>query len=236
MDQAGGGKVAINGPAYHGAQYRLLAQAGVDWIALWQETYRESQFHKWHMVPSPKAHFWFRVDALDRALRAGIPQAAPGILFGLSDWRQDVVRLVQHCRYLADQYGKMPVAVGIPRLKPALGSPGSGLPSRFSVSDLEYRLALATLKLALPHCRLFFNTREPLDFNWRLLCGGNLFTIDCATFPGGYLDPTEAGQFTTESYGRREDLLEVLRAAGFAIEDYVWPQREPIAASLQQKE
>ncbi|MBI4464587.1 MAG: hypothetical protein HY647_07775 [Acidobacteria bacterium] len=220
MDRAGGGKIAVNGPAYQGAQYRVLAEAGLDWLALWQETYQENPFHKWHQVPSPKAHFWFRVDALDRALRAGIPQVAPGLLFGLADWRLDVLRLIQHCRYLTQQYGKVPYALGIPRLKPALGSPASSKPSRFSVSDLQYRLALAILELALPDSRLFFNTREPLSFNRQVLCGGNLFTVDCSTFPGGYLDPIPAGQFATESYGPRAELVRGLEEAGFEIADY----------------
>ncbi|OFW26985.1 MAG: hypothetical protein A3H27_04895 [Acidobacteria bacterium RIFCSPLOWO2_02_FULL_59_13] len=230
MDRAGGGKIAVNGPAYQGAQYRRLAEAGLDWLALWQETYQEDQFLKWHQVPSPKAHFRFRLDALDRALRAGIGQVAPGLLFGLADWRLDVLRLMQHCRYLEEQYGKPPYALGIPRLKPALGSPASGRPSRYSVSDLQYRLALAVLKLAVPQSRLFFNTREPLRFNRQVLCGGNLFTVDCATFPGGYLDPTQAGQFRTESYGQREELVRTLQEAGFVMEDYVPPEPALAAA------
>lgn len=220
LDRAGGGRVAINAPAYQSAQYHRLARAGVDWVALWQETYDEEQFSRWHPVPSPKAHYRFRLDALERALRAGIPQIALGILFGLSDWRWEVLRLIEQCRYLESQYGIRPYALGIPRLKPALGSPASGKPSRFTLSDLEYRLAVAILKLVAPHSRLFFTTREPLALNWQLLCGGNLFTLDCSTVPGGYLEEVGEGQFAVQSYGERKSLLQAFRGAGYTIEGF----------------
>lgn len=213
----GGGLIALNAPAYEEADYRLLRDAGLDWVALWQETYHQSHFDRWHSPASPKRQYDFRLDAWDRAIAAGHDRVALGVLFGLYDWRYDVLALIEHGNYLRRTYGSEPYALGIPRLKAARGVLASQKPSRFSVSDEDYQLAVSVYHLAFPRARLFFNTRESYEFNWSMVAAGDLFTVDCETLPGAYLRGRLPGQFSTHAYPPRREVASAFESRGFAL-------------------
>ncbi len=214
LTDLGGGMVALNAPPYDEESYRALRGAGLDWMALWQETYDEAQFGRWHFQGSPKRQYEYRLDVWDRAIAAGFTRLALGILFGLYDWRFEVLALVEHASYLRRTYGIEPHALGIPRLKPARGVLASQKPSRFSVSDEDYRFAVSLYHLALPHARLFFNTRETYEFNMGMVARGDLFTVDCETLPGAYLRGTLPGQFATHAYPPRRDVVAAFARKG----------------------
>jgi 2-iminoacetate synthase len=230
LQALGGGLVALNAPPYGEADYRRLREAGLDWVALWQETYDQAHFDRWHFMGSPKRHFEFRLDVWDRAIAAGFDRVALGVLFGLYDWRFDVLALVEHGNYLRRTYGLEPYALGIPRLKPARGVLASQKPSRFAVSDDDYRLAVSVYHLAFPRTRLFFNTREPYEFNLALVAGGDLFTVDCETLPGAYLRGRLPGQFATHAYPPRGEVVAALEQRGFTCR-FLAPEARPVPAS-----
>ncbi len=214
--EVGGGVVALNAPAYEEKDYRALRGAGLDWVALWQETYDETQFGRWHFQGSPKRQYEFRLDVWDRAIAAGFSRVALGILFGLCDWRFEVLALVEHANHLRKNYGVEPHALGIPRLKPARGVLASQKPSRYSVSDDDYRLAVSLYHLAFPRTRLFFNTRETYDFNMSMVTRGDLFTVDCETLPGAYVRGGLPGQFATHTYPPRREVVAAFSRNGYA--------------------
>ncbi|MBZ5546155.1 MAG: hemerythrin domain-containing protein, partial [Acidobacteriia bacterium] len=217
LAERGGGLVALNAPPYEEADYRRLRSAGLDWVALWQETYDQPHFERWHLEGSPKRQYEFRLDVWDRAIAAGFTRVGLGVLFGLYDWRFDVLALVEHANYLQRTYGIAPHVIGIPRLKPARGVLASQKPSHFSVSDEDYRLAVSVYHLAVPQARLFFNTREPYEFNLSMVTRGDLFTVDCETLPGAYLRGRLPGQFATHSYPSRREVT-----AEFTRQGYAW--------------
>ncbi len=223
LEEVGGGLVALNAPAYEESDYRRLHDAGLDWVALWQETYHQPHFDRWHFPGSRKRHFEFRLDVWDRAVAAGFERVALGVLFGLYDWRFDVLALIEHGNYLRRAYGIEPHALGIPRLKPARGVLASQKASRFSVSDEDYRLAASVYQLAFPRARLFFNTRESYEFNMQMAAGGNLFTVDCETLPGAYLRGRLPGQFATHAYPPRAEVAERFEQLGFTCR-YLSPE------------
>jgi 2-iminoacetate synthase len=150
---------------------------------------------------------------------------ALGVLFGLYDWRYDVLALIEHASFLRKVYGIDPYAIGIPRLKPALGVPASQKRSRFSVGDQDYRLAVSLYHLAFPRTRLFFNTRESYEFNLSMVEGGDLFTVDCETSPGGYQRGHSPGQFSTHRYPSRREVAATFERRNFFCR-YVAPQSE----------
>jgi len=215
LQALGEGQVALNAPAYEESDYRLLRDAGLDWVALWQETYHQPHFDRWHFPGSRKRHFAFRLDVWDRAIAAGVKRVALGVLFGLYDWRFDVLALIEHGNYLRRAYGIELHALGIPRLKPARGVLASQKASRFSVDDEDYRLAASVYQLAFPRARLFFNTRETYEFNMSMAAGGNLFTVDCETLPGAYLRGRLPGQFSTHAYPPRAEAAKRFESMGF---------------------
>ncbi len=216
LEARGGGAVALCSPAYEREAYALLAAAGLDWVAEWQETYDRAHFNRWHYSGSPKRQFEFRLDIWDRAIPAGIRKVALGALWGLYHWRFDALGVIEHGNYLRRTYGIEPHALGIPRLKPARGVLASQKPSRFAVSDEDFRLLVSVYHLAFPRSRLFFNTRESYELNLSLVAAGDLFTVDCETLPGGYLRRRLPGQFATHDYPSRREVQATLERRDYA--------------------
>jgi 2-iminoacetate synthase len=214
LDRLGGGVVGLCSPVYEREDYVRLRGAGLEWVVEWQETYHQPHFDRWHVTGSPKRDFAYRLDLWDRVIAAGIRKIALGALLGLYDWRYDVLATIAHGNYLRRTYGLEPHAIGIPRLKPARGVPASQKPSRFTVSDDDYRLILSIYHLAFPRSRLFFNTRENYEMNISMVAAGDLFTVDCDTFPGGYLRHDTPGQFSTHGFPSRREVAAELAERG----------------------
>jgi len=215
LDAVGGGVIALCAAVYEEDDYRRLREAGLDWVAEWQETYHQPHFDRWHFVETPKRHYRDRLDLWDHTIAAGLTRIGMGVLLGLYDWRFDVLAVVEHGNYLRRTYALEPHAIGIPRLKPARGVLASQKPSRFTVSDEDYRFIISLYHLAFPRSRLFFNTREAYDFNLSLLAAGDLFTVDCETLPGGYLRGHLPGQFSTHDYPPRWEVVRALTERRF---------------------
>lgn len=217
VEQRGGGVVGLCSPVYDRQDYVRLRNAGLEWVVEWQETYHQPHFDRWHPAGSPKRDLEYRLDLWDRAIAAGIRKVALGALLGLYDWRFDALATVEHGNYLRRAYGVEPHAIGIPRLKPARGVLASQKPSSFTVSDGDYRLLLSLYHLAFPRSRLFFNTRENYEMNISMVAAGDLFTVDCDTFPGGYLRHDQPGQFSTQGFPSRREVQSELAARGLKV-------------------
>lgn len=217
LDHLGGGVVGLCSPVYEREDYVRLRGAGLEWVVEWQETYHQPHFDRWHVTGSPKRDFEHRLDLWDRVIAAGIRKVALGALLGLYDWRYEGLATIEQGRYLRRTYGLEPHAIGIPRLKPARGVLASQKSSRFTVSDDDYRFILSLYHLAFPRSRLFFNTRENYEMNISMVAAGDLFTVDCDTFPGGYLHNDTPGQFSTHGFPSRREVAERLAARGLKI-------------------
>lgn len=226
LERAGGGLISLCAPVYEQDDYRRLREAGLDWIVEWQETYHQPHFDRWHFLNSPKRHYESRLDLWDHTIAAGLARIGMGVLLGLYDWRFDVLTVIEHGNYLRRTYGIEPYAIGIPRLQPARGVPASQKTSRFTVSDEDYRFIVDLYHLAFPRSRLFFNTRESYRTNIALVAGGDLFTVDCDTLPGGYLRARLPGQFSTHQYPPRREVKEALEQMGFTCQ-YLEEERTP---------
>jgi 2-iminoacetate synthase len=218
LDALGGGLVALCSPVYKQEDYVRLREAGLDWVVEWQETYHRSHFDRWHSGSSPKRAFGSRLDLWDQVIAAGITRIGMGALFGLYDFRHDVLAVIEHANYLRRTYGIEPHALGIPRLKPARGVLASQKPNRFTVSDDDFRLVVSAYHMAFPTSRLFFNTRESYDLNISLVSAGDLFTVDCETLPGAYLRRHLPGQFSTHDYPPRREVAATLERRGLAAQ------------------
>src|SRR5450631_2017093 len=81
------------------AEYKELFAAGVDGIAVYQETYDRARYGQVHLS-GYKKDYDFRYGTPRRAAEAGIRQISLGILLGLSDIASDVYALYQHLREL----------------------------------------------------------------------------------------------------------------------------------------
>ncbi|MFQ5585656.1 MAG: [FeFe] hydrogenase H-cluster radical SAM maturase HydG [Thermodesulfobacteriota bacterium] len=189
---------------------RRLKSAGIGTYQLFQESYHLPTYKKMH-PRGAKADYTGRLSALDRAQEAGIDDVGMGVLFGLYDYRFEVLALIYHARHLEDEFGVGPHTISVPRIEPAPGAPLSKSPPH-GVSDEDFRRLIAVLRLAVPYTGMILSTREEAGFRDTLLhLGISQISASSKTTPGGYTGgdrDDECGQF---SVGDRRTTAEVIR-------------------------
>src|SRR3954447_6424281 len=114
------------------ADYVPIVEAGAEGLVVYQETYDRAMYSELHTA-GPKRDFASRLDCAERGYLAGFRRLGIGVLFGLSDWRQDATALAAHVEYLLKRCWQAQLTVSLPRLRPAAG----GFEPAVSVSDRE---------------------------------------------------------------------------------------------------
>jgi 2-iminoacetate synthase len=139
-------------------EFRELNKCNIGTYQLFQETYHEETYKKLH-VKGPKANYRYRLEAMDRAFEAGFNDVGIGVLFGLYDWRYEILALLSHIKHLEAKFGLGPHTISIPRIEPALGSELSYHPP-YAVSDEDFKKIIAVLRIAVPYTGIILSTRE----------------------------------------------------------------------------
>jgi 2-iminoacetate synthase len=183
-------RVNINAAPMDVEGYRIIKSSGIGTYQIFQETYHHETYAQVHSPQTRKGNYLYRLDGLSRALEAGCDDVGIGVLFGLHDWRFEVLGLVAHAIYLRDRYGVGPHTISFPRLRPACGInfPGLG-----SVSDSDFKRVIATLRLAVPYTGLILTARENAPLRRELLSYG-VSQIDAGSRIeiGGYTEEGES--------------------------------------------
>lgn len=166
-------------------EFKRLKAAKIGTYVLFQETYHHATYRVMH--PSgPKADFLWRLTAQDRAMQADISDVGIGALFGLYDYRYEVLGLILHARHLDATYGVGPHTISIPRLEPALNAPAAIKPPH-PVSDAEFKKLVAVIRLAVPYTGMILSTREPAELRSEVFdLGISQISAGSRTNPGGY--------------------------------------------------
>lgn len=163
-------------------EYEPLAQAGSEGIVVYQETYDREAYEELHTA-GPKKDFDWRLDALQRAYQAGFRRLGSGVLFGLSDWRQEAIALCAHLFFLQRHCWKAQLSVSLPRLRPAAGN----FEPRCSFSDRDFAQLLFALRITFPTIQLVMSTREKVPFRDAMApLGVTMMSAGSHTEPGGY--------------------------------------------------
>ena len=81
-----------------------------------------------------------------------------GALFGLYDWRFEVMALVRHANHLEACYNVGPHTISFPRIKDASGL---NFGDKYFVSDDDFTRLIAILRLAVPYTGMILTAREP---------------------------------------------------------------------------
>jgi 2-iminoacetate synthase len=146
---------------------RLKATDCVGTYTLFQETYDPRIYKRFH--PSgPKSNYEHRLQTMDRAQIAGIDDVGIGALFGLTDYRFEVLGLLQHAQHLDRTYHAGPHTISIPRLRPAEEAPDAISPPS-PVSDADFKKLVAVLRCAVPYTGMILSTRESVETRSHLL-------------------------------------------------------------------
>eukprot|EP00878_Enallax_costatus_P003227 GHUV01003430.1.p1 GENE.GHUV01003430.1~~GHUV01003430.1.p1 ORF type:complete len:413 (+),score=66.68 GHUV01003430.1:153-1391(+) len=146
---------------------RLKATDCVGTFTLFQETYHRPTFAKMH-ISGPKSDYEHRLLTQDRAFRGGIDDVGIGTLFGLYDYRYEVLAMLQHSNHLEAEYGAGPHTISVPRLRPADGSELSIRPP-YEVDDENFKKLVAIIRIAVPYTGMILSTRESPQMRDELL-------------------------------------------------------------------
>jgi 2-iminoacetate synthase len=199
-------------------EFRALKGAGIGTYQLFQETYHRQTYRQVHLA-GRKADFDWRITAMDRAMTAGIDDVGIGILFGLHDWRFELLALMQHIRHLEAQFGCGPHTISVPRLEPAVGSDVAAHPPH-AVSDVDFRKIVAILRLAVPYTGIIMSTRETAKLRRETFAlGVSQISAGSRTNPGGYAEATEeedvASQFQLGDHRPLDEVVRDVASMGF---------------------
>jgi len=161
-------RVNINAAPLDIEGFAKVKEAGIGTYQVFQETYHPESYKHYH--PSgPKSNFEWRLTSLDRAMEGGIDDLGIGALFGLYDWKYEVMALVRHTNHFEAVYNIGPHTISFPRIKAAAGTE---VDPKYEVSDEDFVRLIAILRLAVPYTGMILTAREPVAVRQEALTFG----------------------------------------------------------------
>ncbi len=195
--------------------FKKLKGAGIGTYQLFQETYHKDTYTEMH--PSgPKSDYLRRLSACDLAQSAGIDDIGLGALFGLYDYKFEILALLFHALHLEEVFGVGPHTISVPRLEPAQGSSIASYPP-YPVSDTDLKKIISVLRLAVPYTGIILSTREYAVLRNELIyLGVSQISAGSKTSPGSYSsDKKEHGQFSVSDERSLSEVVEEMVDRGF---------------------
>ncbi len=203
-------------------EYRRLYEAGLDAFTMFQEVYDEVIYAAVHPA-GPKRNHRYRLEAPERACRAGIPSINIGALLGLGEWRTEAFFTALHAESLLQSYPGIELALSVPRLRPHAGHFQPFTPP---VTDANLVQVILAYRLYLPRVGITLSTRESPRLREALLpLGITKMSAGSLTSVGGYTGDGDSGSAQFEIADERpvDAIVEMLRTKGYqpAFVDWV---------------
>ncbi|MDD2709123.1 MAG: [FeFe] hydrogenase H-cluster radical SAM maturase HydG [Verrucomicrobiae bacterium] len=152
-------RVNVNAAPMAVEELKELGSAGLGTYQVFQETYHKKTYARLHPKGTLKGNYLWRLYSMHRALEAGVDDVGVGVLFGLGDWRFEVMALLYHAIELEAAMGIGPHTISFPRMEPAANTPFTAS-SRHQVSDADFQRAITVLRLAVPYTGMILTARE----------------------------------------------------------------------------
>ncbi|WP_432203634.1 [FeFe] hydrogenase H-cluster radical SAM maturase HydG [Thermoanaerobacter uzonensis] len=196
-------RVNVNAAPMSIEELEMLRDVGIGTYQVFQETYHHETYKKLHPKETIKSHYQWRLYCHHRALEAGVDDVALGVLFGLYDWRFEVMGLLNHTRNLEKFFGIGPHTISFPRLEPAADTPFIQ-ESKYKVSDEDFKKLIAVIRLSVPYTGMILTAREPAHLRDEILSMGIVTQTDASTRIGigAYSD-----RYTEQEAERQQFLL-----------------------------
>ncbi|MDR1959348.1 MAG: [FeFe] hydrogenase H-cluster radical SAM maturase HydG [Planctomycetaceae bacterium] len=140
--------------------YRTVKAAGIGTYQIFQETYHHRTYADMHPYTTRKGNYLWRLDGLARAMEGGCDDVGLGVLFGLFDWRFELLSLITHSHHLMKHYHVGPHTISFPRIQPASGIDLANV-LKYHVPDADFLRLIAILRLSVPYTGLICTAREP---------------------------------------------------------------------------
>lgn len=170
----------INCAPLRADEFAKLKEAGIGTVQVFQETYHHETYREMHPEGTLKGHYRWRLYSMDRAMEGGVDDMGIGALFGLYDWRFDLMGLLYHTIHLEEKFnGVGPHTISFPRITYAPGSPLSKN-LKYEVNDEDYKKLVAIIRLAVPYTGMICTARESPEVRKEVLPLG-VSQIDAGT-------------------------------------------------------
>ncbi len=210
-------RINVNIAATTVENYKRLYEKEIGTYILFQETYHEKTFNEVH-PSSIKGNYLYHLTAFDRAMEAGIDDVGGGVLFGLSDYKYEIMGLMMHNQHLEDQFGVGFHTISVPRLQKAEGMNLEDFPH--IVSDDEFKRIVSIIRLAVPFTGIILSTRESKEMRKEVInYGVSQVSAGSCTGVGGYKEEFENGkkidQFEVADHRSPLEVLKELVKDGF---------------------
>lgn len=207
-------RVNVNAAPMSIDELKMLKEVGIGTYQVFQETYHHETYAKLHPKGTLKHHYQWRLYCHHRAIEAGVDDVALGALFGLYDWRFEVMGLVYHARDLEKHFGMGPHTISFPRLEPAANTPFVQ-ETRYKVSDEDFKKLIAVIRLSVPYTGMILTAREPAYIRRDIIASGMITQTDASTKIGigAYSDRYTEQELERQQFeiGDSRSLDEVIR-------------------------
>jgi 2-iminoacetate synthase len=199
-------------------EFRKLKQVKIGTYTVFQETYHRETYRTMHPT-GIKADYDWRLTAMDRAQQENIGDVGIGALFGLYDYRFEVLALFQHAAHLDRTYGAGPHTISVPRLEPAQNAPAALNPPH-PVSDEDFKKLVAVIRISVPYTGIILSTRETAQLRQELFnLGVSQISAGSRTNPGGYgeaeANPEDEEQFAVNDTRSTGEVIQDVIRRGF---------------------
>ena len=161
-------RVNVNAAPLRVDELKILRECGLGTFQVFQETYDRRAYARMHPARTIKGDFRWRLTAMHRAQEAGIDDNGIGVLYGLSDWRFELLGQQAHALEMERFCGIGPHTLSFPRLEPAVNTPFLDHPA-WRVGDDDFERIVTLARLAIPTAGLILTARETPAMRRRLL-------------------------------------------------------------------
>lgn len=194
------------------ADYRQMVEAGADGMTMFQECYDEEAYAPLHPF-GPKSNYAFRLDAPERAARAGMRTIGLGALLGLTNWRREAFFTGIHADYLQHKYKDIEVAISTPRLRPCV----AGFQARSPIDDTGLVQYILAFRLFMPRAGITVSTRESREMrNHLVYLGVTKMSGSSSTAVGGLeAEKDEESQFDINDTRTAAEMAQMLYDEGY---------------------
>jgi 2-iminoacetate synthase len=161
-------RVNINAAPQFVEEYKKIKAAGIGTYQIFQETYNKKRYAQLHGKNHIKSIYEWRLFGLHRAQDAGISDVAIGALFGVYDWKFEVLGLIYHSADMDREFGVGSHTISFPRLEPAINTPFYDN-NKYKVTDDDMRKTVTVLRMAVPYTGMILTARETPEFRRELI-------------------------------------------------------------------
>lgn len=203
-------RINVNIAAATVKNYQKLKAKNIGTYILFQETYHQPTYDKVH-PQSVKGDYEYHLTAFDRAMEAGIDDVGGGVLFGLYDYKFEVLALLLHNEHLEEKFGVGFHTISVPRLKKAEGMDLEQFP--YLVDDQMFKKLVAIIRIAVPYTGIILSTRETAELRREVIkYGVSQISAGSCTGVGGYKERETGNSIEQFDIGDQRTPVEVLKS------------------------